>query len=130
MTLGEEFRELADELLTEPGGFGSLLRWRHYDRASNPATGEVTQTSASEVTFTGAITTPVEVKKLLSDATLQRTQAAVVIPATQVATAPAALDEIEVSPGRWLRIIETAELFGPGESGSPVLVAYVAALES
>lgn len=130
MTLGQEFRELVEELLTEDDGFGSALRWRHYDRVEDPATGEVTTTVDSEVSFRGGIAQPLALKPFLSEANLLQATCAVVVPAGQLVTEPKQNDEVEVATGEWLRVLEFQKVLGPGDAGSPVLIAYVAALVS
>ena len=129
MTLGAEFRDLLAELIVDPDGFGSLLTWRHYTTTEDPTTGEQTQTAGSEVAFTGMLSDPVRTR-LFSDTTLERASSVVVVPVAQLTTSPRMLDEVEVSPGTWLRVIELRELYGPGGTGSPVLLGYVAALGS
>ena len=128
MTLGQEFRELVEELLA-PGddSFASTMRWRHFTRTEDPSLGTVTSTPTT-VTFRGAVTDPVRTR-LFGDATLQQARTAVLAPPT-LTVVPALLAEVEVSTGRWLRVVDVKELLGPGDAGSPVLIAYVAALGS
>ena len=126
MTLGAEFRDLVAELLTEPDGFGSTLRWRHITRVEDVSTGAVTETPSDE-TITAALVDPIRTR-LFTDSTLQQSSTAVLVPAGQLATDPKQFDQVEVSSGRFLRVVELKELRGPGETGSPVLIAWVAAL--
>lgn len=126
MTLGQEFADLLSELATDAGNFGSLLRWRHITRTEDPESGAVT-TETDEVTFLGIVAEPVRLR-MFSDATLQRSASAVVIPAAQLAVAPKLLDECQVQPNEWLVVVEVRQLLGPGDAGSPVLIGYVAAL--
>jgi hypothetical protein len=127
MTLGQEFRDLVVELLTEQDGFGSLMRWRHYVAVDDPTTGDQGLELDSEEAFIGAIVDPARTK-LFGDATLAVASTAVLVPPEQLSAVPRMLDQVEIQPARWLRVIELKELFGPGGAGSPVLVAYVAAL--
>lgn len=128
MSLGTDFRELVRDLLVSTGGFGSLLRWRHIARVEDPTTGAVAETP-TEASFRGAVVDPI-VLRLFGDGTLQQAATAIVVPAGQLAIAPKVLDQAQVSPPNWLRVIEVRELLGPGDAGSPVLIAYAAALGS
>lgn len=123
MTLGQEFADFAAELVN--GEFGCTLQWRHITRTENRATGAVTEAS-STYTIRAAITDPVRTR-LFGESTLQQTRSAVLV-LPGVPFAPAVLDQVEVSPGRWLGVVDVKELFGPGENGPPVLIAYAAAL--
>lgn len=128
MTLGQEFVELVTELLTEDDGFGSLLRWRHYVPVDDPTTGDQQLELDSEEAFVGAIVDPAKTR-LFSDTTIATCSTAVLVPPAQLSAAPVLLDQVEIQPARWLRVIELKELFGPGGvAGSPVRIAYVAAL--
>lgn len=130
MTFGAEILDLVKELLAvdvDGDSFASAMRWQHITRAENAATGAVTETPATAVTFRGAMTDPLRTK-LFGDSTLQVASTAVVAAGDAFGFAPANLDKVEVKSGRWLTVVDLKEVYGPGGAGSPVLVAYVAAL--
>jgi hypothetical protein len=126
VTLGQEFAEFVAELLQTDGDFGSTMRWRHFTRTENAETGVVTETPAT-ATFRGGVTDPVRTK-LFGESTLLEARTAVVVLPGTLPWEPAMLDQVEVTPGRWLRVVDVKELLGPGDAGSPVLIAFVAAL--
>lgn len=123
MTLGQEFADFAAELVE--GEFGCTLQWRHIARTENRATGAVTETSAT-YTIRAAVTDPVRTR-LFGEQTLQQARSAVVL-LPGVPFVPAMLDQVEITPGRWLAVVDVKEILGPGENGPPVLIAYAAAL--
>ena len=123
MTLGQEFADFAAELVN--GEFGCTLQWRHITRTENRATGSVSETS-SAYTIRAAITDPVRTR-LFGDSTLQQARSAVIV-LPGVPFTPAMLDQVEITPGRWLGVVDVKEILGPGEGGPPVLIAYAAAL--
>lgn len=123
MTLGQEFADFAAELVE--GEFGCTLQWRHVQRTENRATGAVTEASQT-YTIRAAITDPVRTR-LFGDTTLQQARSAVVL-LPGVPFVPQMLDQVEITPGRWLGVVDVKEILGPGENGPPVLIAYVAAL--
>lgn len=123
MTLGQEFADFAAELVN--GEFGCTLQWRHITRTENRVTGAVAETSAT-YTIRAAINDPVRTR-LFGDSTLQQARSAVIV-LPSVPFAPAVLDQVEITPGRWLGVVDVKEMFGPGENGPPVLIAYAAAL--
>jgi hypothetical protein len=129
VTLGAEFAAFVAEMLQADGGFGSTLQWRHFVRVENAGTGAVTETPATPnpAPFRGGLTDPVRTR-LFGEATLLQARTAVVVPAGALPWDPALLDQVEVVPGHWMRVIDVKELFGPGDSGAPVLIAVVAAL--
>lgn len=113
------------ELLTTDNDFGSTMRWRHITRVENPSTGAVVETPTI-ATFRGGVTDPVKTK-LFGDSTLQQARTAVVA-LPSLPFEPSLLDEVEITPGRWLKVIDLKEPMGPGDAGSPILLCYVAAL--
>lgn len=123
MTLGQEFADFAAELVE--GEFGCTLQWRHIVRTENRATGAVTEASTT-YTIRAAVTDPVRTR-LFGDETLQQARSAVVL-LPGVPFVPAVLDQVEITPGRWLAVVDVKEILGPGENGPPVLIAYAAAL--
>ncbi len=123
MTLGQEFADFAAELVE--GEFGCTLQWRHVQRTENRATGAVTEASQT-YTIRAGVTDPVRTR-LFGDTTLQQARSAVVL-LPGVPFVPAMLDQVEITPGRWLGVVDVKEVLGPGENGPPVLIAYVAAL--
>jgi hypothetical protein len=130
MSFGNEILALVKELLAvdqDGDSFASAMRWQRITRAENANTGAVTETAATPVGFRGAMTDPLRTK-LFGDSTLQAASTAVVAAGDAFAFVPANLDKVEVQPGRWLTVIDMKEIYGPGGAGSPVLVAYVAAL--
>lgn len=130
MTFGAEIAEFVAEMITEEGGFGSLLRWRHYTRTRDDETFDIETTIEAEVAFTGAIAQPVHFKDFFSEANLVQASSVVVVPIGQLTIEPKKLDQVEVTPGQWLKVIDIREYRGPGETGSPVLAGYMAALSS
>ena len=123
MTLGQEFADFAAELVE--GEFGCTLQWRRIARAENRVTGAVTETSTT-YTIRAAVTDPVRTR-LFGEQTLQQARSAVVL-LPGVPFVPAMLDQVEITPGRWLAVVDVKEILGPGENGPPVLIAYAAAL--
>ena len=126
MTLGTEFVELIQELISGEDGIGSQMTWRHLTRTENAATGAVASVVADEV-FVGAVTDPVRLR-LFSETSVATSTCAVVIPVGAMATAPKLEDQVSVEPGRFLRIVELKAIYGPGGTGAPVLIAYAAAV--
>lgn len=125
MSLGQEFAEMVVELLTTDQDFGSTMRWRHFASVENANTGAVAKTP-TEVSFRGGVVDPARTR-LFGDSTLVDARCAVVA-LPSLPFVPALLDQVEITPGRWLRVIDLKEPMGPGDAGSPVLIAYVAAL--
>lgn len=129
MSLGQEFVELLQELVLEEDGFGSLMTWRHIDRVSDPATGDVVETP-TEQSFVGAVTRPVDLKPYFDAANLVRMTSGVVIPVGQLVSEPKQLDQVEVQSGVWLRVLDVSKLMGPGNTGAPVTIGYLVGLGS
>ena len=125
MTLGQEFRTFVAELLEQDGSFGSTMRWRHITRVEDAATGVVTPTN-TESPFRGGVVDPVRTR-LFSAATMQEARTAVAA-LPSLPFVPSTLDQVELTPGRWMTVIEIKEIYGPGDGGAPVLIAYLAAL--
>lgn len=123
MTLGQEFADFAAELVE--GEFGCTLQWRSVTRTENRSTGSVTEASAT-YTIRAAITDPVRTR-LFGESTLQQARSAVLL-LPSAPFVPAVLDQVEITPGRWLGVVDVKEILGPGEGGPPVLIAYAAAL--
>lgn len=126
MTLGEDFLNLASELITK-GSFGSLVNYVAVTREEDPETGVVTVTEADPAPIRVAFSEPGETT-LFSQETLAVADAIVIMPGNAMAAAPALLDKIEVTTGSWMKITEVKRIYGPGESGPPVVVAYQLAL--
>ncbi len=125
MSLGQDFAALVAELLQQDGGFGSTMRWRHVTRTENPATGAVTETTTDQV-FRGAVVDPLRTK-LFGESTLSAASTAVAA-LPSLPFVPSRLDRVEITTGRWLTVLDLKELYGPGDAGPPVLIAYMAAL--
>lgn len=126
MSFGQDIAAFVASMVQTDGLFGSSLCWRHITRAENPATGAVVLTTAEQV-FRGAVVDPLRTR-LFGESTLAGAATAVVVPAGVLPWSPSLLDEVEVSTGRWLRVVDIKELLGPGDTGSPVPIATVAAL--
>lgn len=126
MTLGADFAAFVAEMVQTDGLFGSTMTWRHVTRAENASTGAVVETNTDQV-FRGAITDPLRTK-LFGDSTVELASCAVIVPAGALPFTPSRLDLVQVAAGRWLRVVDTKELLGPGDGGSPVPIAVVAAL--
>ncbi len=126
ITLGQEFADFVADLLQTDGDFGSTMTWRHITSVENAATGAVVQTPSDE-TFRGGVTDPVRLH-VFSDSAVAQATTAVVIPAGVLTSAPKLEDKVSLLPGQFFQVIETKDIYGPGDAGPPVLIAYVAAV--
>ena len=125
-TLGQEFAEFVADILRTDGDFGSTMTWRHITSVENASTGDVTQTPSDE-TFRGGVADPVRLK-VFSDAAVAQASTAVVVPAGALTPPPKMEDKVSLIPGQFMLVIETKDIFGPGDAGPPVLIAHVAAV--
>ena len=123
MSLGAEFAELVQDLMTD---FGSLLTWQHVVRVENANLGSVS-TSTSDEAFRGAVVDPMRAK-VFSDDAVARATTAVLIPGGSLTTDPKLEDKVALQPGRYLTVLELKAIYGPGDAGPPVLIAHLAAV--
>lgn len=127
MALGDELRAAVLEMITADENFGSLITYRYNDRTNDVATGNVTVTSSTS-DFRGAISEPMAVRPFFSESTLVSMSSAVVIHSSSLSRAPETHDEVSITPGEFLRVIDFQEFRGPGDGNRAVSIAYVMAL--
>lgn len=127
MALGDELKAAVLEMITADDNFGSLITYRYNDRTNNVATGEVT-VSSTESEFRGAISEPISVQPFFQQSTLNALRSAVVVHSSSLTRAPETYDEIAITAGEFMRVIDIAEFRGPGDSSRAVSIAYILAL--
>lgn len=135
MTLGSEFRDLADEL-TGDDDFGSLVSWKRDTVTSDPAAGTVTVTATTTFAIKVAIASQ-SMRKHLPDEVATISEHVLFVAAKKLpfaivapATAPEVSfdDRVWWETGRVYRVRHVQEHLGPGGAGAPVPIGYLVAL--
>lgn len=127
MALGDEIKAAVLEMITADENFGSLITYRYNDRTNDVANGTVTVTSTTS-DFRAAISEPLSVQPFFQQTTLNAMRTAVVIHSSSLTRSPETYDEVAISAGEFLRVIDIAEFRGPGDSSRAVSIAYILAL--
>lgn len=127
MTLGDDIKAAVLEMITQDGNFGSLVTVRHNARTQDVSTGQVTVTS-TESTIRGAISDAISVQPFFDQSTLSSMRTAVVIHSDSLTQEINLHDEVSISAGEFLRVLDVSEFRGPGDSGRAVSIAYILAL--
>jgi hypothetical protein len=128
MGLGDDLKAAVLEMITEDGGFGSLISVKFNARSVNMATGAVTVTAVTQATF-GAVASPIDVEPFFGNSTLTSMSSAVIVTPDALTDPPEIHDEVAVESGVYLRIIDIEKLVGPSSvTVYPVVIAYVLAL--
>ena len=127
MSLGNELRAAVLEMITADENFGSLITYRYNDRVSDITSGSVS-VSSSTADFRAAISEPISVQPFFQQSTLNALRSAVVVHSSSLTRAPETYDEVSITEGEFLRVIDIAEFRGPGDSSRAVSIAYILAL--
>lgn len=133
MTIGDEFREFATEMVAE---FGSRVFWKRDTLTSSPSTGTVTVTATVTHTMTVALA-GASVRRQLPDEVASSAEHVLVVDAASLpfaVVAPALAPEVSFDDrvwweaGRVYRVARIQEFLGPGGAAAPIPVAYIVAL--
>ena len=133
MSVGEEFQDIAAELIFE---FGSLVNWQRDTLTPNPAAGTVTVTASVTHSIVAAFARPSD-RKYLPQEIATTAEHVLVVPAKGLpfaVVAPATHPEVSFDDrvwwegGRTFRVALVKSYPGPGGDAPPVPVAYLVAL--
>lgn len=127
MALGDEIRAAVLEMITADDNFGSLITYRYNDRTNDVSNGTVTVTSTTS-DFRGAIAEPLSVQPFFQESTLNAMRSVVVVHSSSLTRPPETHDEVAITAGEFMRVIDISEFRGPGDGSRAVSIAYLLAL--